>query len=180
MNTQPRDPQRLRALELSIQARREELPADDQRFLSEYLSAHPEVAEEAREMDLVVSELNPGPLPARPEFTAQLQATVAGWIRDDALARPRSAGPEGWLAARWRGLLSVRGTPGVSPSTLVLGRSLAFYLGAACVLCAFLLLREPTQGPEVRTNDRAHTLTDDRTQPKERPSKPDLRGPRPK
>ena len=113
---------------------------------------------------------------------AQADALLAHAVHDadDALARPRSASPEGWLAARWRGLLSGRGTPGVSPSTLLLGRSLAFYLGAACVLCAFLLLREPAQGPEVRTNDRAHTLTDDRTQPTERPSKPDLRGPRPK
>lgn len=181
MNTQPKDAARLRALELAIQARREDLPEEDQRFLASYLSAHPEAESEAREMDALLVRLQTGPLPVSPAFQQKLGAAVAGWVRDEALARPRSSATLGWLRTRWDWLLGRETAPeGVSGSTLVLGRSLAFYLGAASVICAFLLLREPAQGPEVRTNDRAHTLTDDRSPAKRPAPSPDLRGPRPK
>ena len=133
-------------------------------------------------MDALLARLQTGPLSVRPAFQQKLQSAVAGWVRSEALAQPRSSGSRmvglrdrlGWLLGR-------QDSPGgVSGSTLFLGRSLAFYLGATSVICAFLLLREPAQGPEVRTNDRAHTLTVDKPRLKTPAGRPDLGGPRPK
>lgn len=183
MNTQAQDPQRLRALELAVQARRETLSEGDRRFLDDYLGAHPDVASEARELTELLGRLQAARLPVRPAFQDKMRAAVAGWVRDEALAprRAPAAASKGWLRARWEWLVGRNEAPeGVSTSTLFLGRSLAFYLGAASVICAFLLLREPDPGPEVHTNDRAHTL-DDEKPPVDRPTKsPDLRGSRPK
>ncbi|NRA97634.1 MAG: hypothetical protein HRU14_15675 [Planctomycetes bacterium] len=181
MNTQPQDPQRLRALELAIQARREDLPEQDQRFLVGYFSAHPDVAREAREMDALLTRLQTGPLPVRSGFQQEMRTAVAGWVRDEVLARPQSSATEGWLRARWDWLIGRQtSAEGASAPTVFLGRSLAFYLGAASVICAFLLLRGPGGESEARTMDRAHTRPHELVPAKKPAPQPDLRGPRPK
>jgi len=181
MNAQPQDLQRLRALELAIQTRREELPEQDQRFLADYFSTHPDVAREAREMDAVLASLQTGPLPVRSGFQQEMRTAVAGWVRDEVLARPQSSATQGWLRTRWDWLIGRQtAAEEASAPTVFLERSLAFYLGAASVICAFLLLRGPAGESETRAIDRAHTRPHELVPAKKPAPNLDLRGPRPK
>ena len=154
MNTQPQDPQRLRALELALQARREELPEEDRLFLDQYLSEHPEVAAEAKNAGALLAALAPVRLPVRSELRDRMRRDVASWVREDLLERPAvTTTREGAWRGLWSWLLG-RGEAGPSWSTVMVGRSLAFYMGAAVAICLFLFLRDPGPAEDQNTVDR--------------------------
>lgn len=183
MNTQSQDPQRLRALELALQARRETLSDSDQVFLDSALEADPTLRAEVSEMTAFLGDLEPARVSVRPEFKQRLASAVTGWVRDAAFAAPatsqRSVATRNPLVAGWRWLFGRDAAQrNVSWSTLFFGRSLAVYVGAASVVCAFLVLKEPKQEvPRDRPIDRAdeHPELEHLLPEKKRGEKEDLR-----
>ena len=161
MSTQPQDPQRLKALEIAVHARREALSDDDRRFLERALEADPALRAEVNEMTAFLGGLEPARVGARPEFAGRLRAAVADWgSNSQALSFEASsvstAGSRNPLVNGWRWLFGRDPEQrDASWSTLLLGRSLAVYVGAASVVCAFLLLRSPSPAPEAPPSDRA-------------------------
>ena len=171
MTTQPQDPQRLKALELALQARREPLASGDAEFLKQALRADPSLEAEIAEMSAFLGDLEPARVTGRPAFKDRLDSALSSWVRDAAFAGPvttgtRSRNPvlRGWQWLFGRDV----GQRDVSTSTLFLGRSLAVYLGAASVLAAVLLLGDPAASPEAAPIDRAE-------RPDVEAPKPDIR-----
>ena len=185
MNTQPQDPQYIRAMELALQGRREELSAEDQAFLDGYLAANPAAVQELRETDALLQRLSAARVTPDQEFTGRLRGAVGAWIREDALSQGASQEEvaTGLLGRCWGWLFGRDEVPeSVSGSTLVLGRSLAFYLGAAVVVCVLRLTWDSPPEPAEWSRDRAHELMDpDKPESIERRRPADLhRGSRPR
>jgi hypothetical protein len=158
MTTQPIDAQRLarlRALELGLLSRREPLGPEDQEFLDAYRLAHPGVAAELADQVAFLDSLGDLRLPSRTAFRSGLQQAVRGWVRDEVLTRRSSrtaAGSSSWRRfLDWSGFGRSAAPGGVSWSTVVLGRSLALYLGAACALAVFFIAQPSRETPDRST-----------------------------
>jgi len=161
MSTESQAVERLRALELSLQARREELEPDDRQFLDRYLAAHPDVGREAQVADSLLSRAAGAGVPIRPAFIGRMERAVASWVREDLLSRPPVTTSEsGWRRA-WSWMYGTRegASRAISWPTVLLGRSLAFYAGAAVAVCLTLSFSDPEPfQPVVNTGDHRPLL----------------------
>jgi hypothetical protein len=158
MTTQPTDAQRLarlRALELGLLSRRQPLGPEDQEFLDAYRLAHPEVAAEFADQKAFLDGLGDLRLPSRTAFRSGLQQAVRGWVRDEVLSlrsARAAAGSTPWRRfLDWSGFGRAAAPGGVSWSTVLLGRSLALYLGAACALAVFFIAQPSRETPDRST-----------------------------
>lgn len=141
MNTYPDDPDAVRAAELALAARHGPLGAADQTWLDELLDRRPALRAELAGFESfilrvkVATDIDPSPA-----FASRVAARL------DALRPRESAAPAASLRSvftRLRDLVwgpsDPMPRPRVSLGTLLVGRALAVYCGAAVVACWFFL-----------------------------------------